>query len=96
MEVSQVEERFREIDGRLDKVESRQEKLERDLKGHEIEFAEMKVYVKEIYKRMDSISLTLEAMKSYSASKWDNFLEKSLWVGLGFIGTYIATKFNLK
>ncbi|MEX2462537.1 MAG: hypothetical protein WD469_14770 [Paenibacillaceae bacterium] len=91
-----MEQRFREIDSRLDKVEDRQEKLERDLKGHELEFAEMKVYVKEIYKRMDSISLTLEAMKTYSGSKWDVFLEKILWVGLGVVGTYIATKLNLK
>lgn len=56
----------------------------------------MKVYVKEIYKRMDSILLSLEMMKSYSGSKWDTFLEKVLWVALGIIGTYIATKLNLK
>lgn len=84
------------MDSRVDKVEDRVDKLERDLKGHELEFAEMKVYVKEIYKRMDSISLTLEAMKSYSGNKWDTFFEKLLWVGLGVLGTYIATKLNLK
>jgi hypothetical protein len=91
-----LEQRFREVDSRLDKVEDRQEKFEKDLKGHELEFAEMKVYVKEIYKRMDSISLTIEAMKSYSGSKWDTFFEKLLWIGLGILGTYIATKLNLK
>ncbi|QGQ95907.1 hypothetical protein EHS13_13985 [Paenibacillus psychroresistens] len=91
-----MEQRFREIDSRLDRVEDRQEKLEKELKGHELEFAEMKVYVKEIYKRMDTISLTLEAMKSYSGNKWDTFIEKILWVALGIIGTYIATKLNIK
>jgi hypothetical protein len=91
-----MEQKFHEIDSRLDKVEDRQEKLEKELKGHELEFAEMKVYVKEIYKRMDAISLTLEAMKSYSGSKWETFFEKVLWVALGIIGTYIATKLNIK
>jgi hypothetical protein len=43
-----LEQKFQEIDNRLDKVEDRQEKLEKELKGHELEFAEMKVYVKEI------------------------------------------------
>jgi DNA repair ATPase RecN len=91
-----MEQGFREIDSRLDKVEDRQSKLESDLKEHEIEFAEMKVYVKEIYKRMDAISTSFEAMKSYSGNKWDAFFEKILWVALGVVGTYIATKFNLK
>jgi archaellum component FlaC len=91
-----MEERFREIDNRLDKVEDRQDKLEGDLKDHEIEFAETKVYVKEIYKKMDAISITLETMKSYSGSKWETFFEKVLWVGIGIVGTYIATKLNLK
>jgi hypothetical protein len=45
---------------------------------------------------MDSISLTLEAMKSISGRKWDTFWEKVLWVALGIIGTYIATKLNIK
>jgi septal ring factor EnvC (AmiA/AmiB activator) len=96
MEVVKLEQRFREIDSRLDKVEDRQEKLERDLKDHEIEFAETKVYVKEIYKKMDAISLALEAMKFSSSRKWEKFFEKVLWALIGVIGTYIATKINLK
>jgi hypothetical protein len=91
-----LEQKFREIDSRLDKVEDRQGKLERDLKDHEIEFAETKVYVKEIYKKMDAISIALEGMKTYSGNKWELFFEKVLWVGLGIVGTYIATKLNLK
>jgi flagellar motility protein MotE (MotC chaperone) len=71
-----LEQKFREIDSRLDKVEDRQEKLERDLKDHEIEFAETKV-IKEIYKKMDSISFALETMKTYSGTKWEKFIEKA-------------------
>jgi hypothetical protein len=80
----------------LDKVEDRQGQLEKELKTHEIEFAETKVYVKEIYKRMDSISIALEALKSSTSSRWEKFLEKALWVALGIVGTYITTKLNLK
>jgi DNA repair ATPase RecN len=91
-----LEQKFREIDNRLDKVEERQERLESNLKNHEIEFAETKVYVKEIYKKMDAISIALETMKSNSANKWEKFFEKALWAAIGVIGTYIATKLNLK
>jgi DNA repair ATPase RecN len=91
-----LEQKFREIDNRLDKVEERQDRLESNFKNHEIEFAETKVYVKEIYKKMDAISISLESMKSYSGNKWEKFFEKVLWTALGVIGTYIATKLNLK
>jgi DNA repair ATPase RecN len=91
-----LEQKFREIDNRLDKVEERLERLESDLKNHEIEFAETKVYVKEIYKKMDAISIALETLKAYSGNKWEKFFEKALWAALGVIGTYIATKLNLK
>jgi septal ring factor EnvC (AmiA/AmiB activator) len=84
------------MESRLEKVEDREEKLEKELKVTEIELAETKVYVKEIYKKMDSISKTLESMISYSGNKWEKFFEKVLWVALGIVGTYMATKFNLK
>lgn len=91
-----MEQRFREIDNRLDNVEKRQDKLEDKHEKHALEFAETKVYVKEIYKKMDAIVASLESMKAKSNTRMERFLEKMLWVVLGIAGTYIATKLNLK
>jgi hypothetical protein len=91
-----LEQRFREIDNRLDRVEDRQDKIEEKHEKQALEFAETKVYVKEIYKKMDSISISLEAMRASTSGKWEQFFSKALWVVLGIAGTYIATKINLK
>lgn len=89
-----MEQRFKEIDSRLDRVEDRQDKLEGDLKRHEIEFAETKVYVKEIYKKMDSISIALEALKNATGSEWKGFFEKAFWLVSGAAVAFFAGKIH--
>jgi predicted nucleic acid-binding Zn-ribbon protein len=87
-----LEQRLSELDHRIEKVEDRQDKLEEKHEKHALEFAETRVYVREGYKKMESIQIALESMRTTSSSKWEQFFAKALWVILGVAGTYIATK----
>jgi Na+-translocating ferredoxin:NAD+ oxidoreductase RnfC subunit len=90
------DQRFREIDNRFESIEKRQDRLEEKHEKHALEFAETKVYVKEIYKKMDAIAAALETMKAKSNTRMERFIEKLLWIALGIVGTYVATQLNLK
>lgn len=82
------------MEQRIDRLEDRVEKLEKDLKAQEIEFAETRVYVREGYKKMDSIQIALEAMKTATGSEWKQFFEKGFWLAAGSIVTFLVTKIH--
>jgi hypothetical protein len=84
------------VEQRMDRLEDRVDKLEDEVKKQGKDFAVTEVYVKEIYKKMDSIATVLETMKAKSNTRMERFIEKFIWVVLGIAGTYIATKLNLK
>jgi hypothetical protein len=84
------------MEQRIERLEDRVDKLEEEVKKQGKDFAVTEVYVKEIYKKMDSIATVLESMKAKSNTRMERFIDKLIWVMLGIVGTYIATKLNLK
>jgi hypothetical protein len=84
------------VEQRIDRLEERVDKLEDEVKKQGKDFAVTEVYVKEIYKKMDSIATVLDSMKAKSNTRMERFIDKLIWVMLGIAGTYIATKLNLK
>jgi hypothetical protein len=84
------------VEQRIDRLEDRVDKLEDEVKKQGLESVRTEVYVKEIYKKMDAIAIALESMRTTSGSKWETFFAKALWVVLGVVGSYVATKINFK
>lgn len=64
---------LRNINSRFDRLEVRQDMLERELKQHEISFAQTQVYVKEIYKQMETIAAAVEVLRSSTTRNRDDF-----------------------
>lgn len=87
-----MESRLANVEQRLDRVEDRQEKLEHEHQKHREEFAETKVYVKEIYKKLEAVNVSLELLKTTSGNKWEQLWSKVAWFALGILGTIVSTK----
>jgi hypothetical protein len=64
---------LRALNSRFDRLEVRQDILERELKQHEISFAQTQVYVKEIYKQMETIAAAVEVLRSSTTRNRDDF-----------------------
>lgn len=82
------------MEQRVDRLESRVDKLEQDQRASEIEFAETRVYVREGYKKMDAISLAVETLKKTQGSEWKQFFEKGFWVTAGAIAAFLTGKIH--
>lgn len=84
-----MEQRIERLEDRVDKLEERQQK-------HAEEFAETKVYVKHIYKKIEEIVTSLEILKTASnltrdegKGEWKQFFEKGFWLVAGAIVAFI-------
>lgn len=82
------------MEQRIDRLEFRVDKLEEKAEKQGLDFAETRVYVKEIYKKMDEIKASLEVMKKESGSEWKQFFEKGFWLAAGAVVAYLAGKIH--
>jgi len=69
--MEQMAVRMEKMEERQERLEERTDKLEEVVQRQQIEFAETRVYVKETYKRLDDIALSIESLKNSTNDRID-------------------------
>lgn len=78
------------MEQRFERLEDRVDKLEDEVKKQGLEFAETRVYVKEIYKKMDDIQLALAAKETGNNDRWARIVERSFWAIVTIVGYFLG------
>lgn len=69
----EYDEKFVRLESRQDRIEEKQAKMDDTQQQQAIQFAETKVYVKEIYKKMDGIAVAVDSLKISSSRSREDF-----------------------
>ncbi|MFE4203238.1 hypothetical protein [Aneurinibacillus aneurinilyticus] len=84
------------MEQRVVRLEERVDKLEEKFEKHGVEFAETRVYVKEIYKKLDDLSVNIASIKQKGSEddsnndRWAKIVERSFWAIVTIVGYFLG------
>ena len=85
------------MEQRVERLEDRVDKLEDKVEKQGLEFAETRVYVKEIYKKLDDLNLALVTQQKRDNSdydknndRWAKIVERSIWAIVTIVGYFLG------
>lgn len=85
------------VEQRVDRLEERLEKLEDKVEKQNIEFTETKVYVKEIYKKLDELKTDLANFSKTAAKsndknndRWAKIVERAIWAIVAIVAYFLG------
>jgi uncharacterized coiled-coil protein SlyX len=86
------------MENRVSRLEERMDKVEDKLEKHSIEQAETRVYVKEIYKKLDDLNTrfaTLSSAKQNDSDdknndRWAKIVERAFWAIVTIVGYFVG------
>ena len=67
--LAKVEQEVKDLAGRVERLEDRQDKLEKEVKAHREEFLETRFYTKEMYKKLEQIQVTLTTLEKATVER---------------------------
>jgi DNA repair ATPase RecN len=82
------------VEQRVTRLEERMNKLEDKFEKHGVEFAETRVYVKEIYKKLDDLNISIAAINQKGSEsnndRWARIVERSFWAIVTIVGYFLG------
>ena len=69
MALAKVEQEVKDLLGRVERIEDRQDQLEKEVKEHREEFLETRFYTKETYKKLEQIQVTLNTIEKTTSER---------------------------
>jgi len=79
-----------EVESRVSRLEERMDKVEEKLEKHSIEQAETRVYVKEIYSKLEDIKTTIATLQGRDSDRWAKVVERSFWAIVTIVGYFVG------
>lgn len=85
------------VEQRMDRLEERVDKLEEKVEKQGLDFAETRVYVKEIYKRLDDLKVNLASLSTKreenndkNNDRWAKIVERAIWAIVAIVGYFLG------
>lgn len=80
------------MESRVIRLEDRMSKVEDKLDRHSIEQAETRVYVKEIYKKLDDLKASLDSKTTSKSDNdmWPKIIERIIWGFVTVVGYFLG------